>query len=44
MSKLQLNEAIIKVAAATNKTKEEIALKLLQKDQWTWFLVSQTPK
>ena len=30
MSKLQLNEAVIKIAAATNKTKEEVALKILQ--------------
>ena len=41
MTKSKLNAAIIKVAEATNKTKEEIAAKMTEKDQWTWFLIKQ---
>lgn len=41
MSKPQLNKAILKVANATSQTKEQVAEKLTNKDQWTWFLVRQ---
>ena len=44
MTKLQLIKAITKVAEATDKTKEEVAAKLSEKDQWTWFLVNQAAK
>lgn len=44
MNKSQLNAAIIKVAEATDKTKEEVATKLSKKDKWTWFLVNQAAK
>ena len=41
MTKSQLNAAILKVSEATGKAKEEIAVSLEAKDQWTWFLVRQ---
>lgn len=41
MSKQELESAIIKVADALDKSKEEIAAKLIDKDVWTWFLVKQ---
>lgn len=44
MTKTALNAAIIKVAKATDQTKEEVASKMFAKDQWTWFLVEQAAK
>lgn len=42
MTKSQLNTAIEKVSTATNSTKEEVAKRLEDKDQWTWFLINQS--
>ena len=41
MTKQELNRAILKVAAATDKPKQEIMDKLLLKDSWTWFLIKE---
>ena len=41
MSKSQLNQAIEKVAKATDKSKQQIADNLAEKDSWTWFLIRQ---
>ena len=41
MSKQQLNKAIEAVADTTGTTKQEIAEKMLAKDNWTWFLIRQ---
>lgn len=44
MTKQELNQAILKVAEATQKSKWEVSKKLLEKDQWTWFLVKEASK
>jgi len=41
MTKQQLDKAIRKVAEIQGTTKEEIAKKLFEKDNWTHFLVRQ---
>lgn len=44
MTKQQLDQAIEQVAKATNTTKQEVAKKLMMKDSWTHFLVSDCVK
>ena len=39
MSKEELTARIEKVAEVTDKTRYEIAAKLIEKDHWTWHLV-----
>lgn len=41
-AKKQLDEAISKIALSTNQTKQQVMTKLLAKDDWTHFLLSQS--
>jgi len=44
MTNKNLEKAILKVATATGETKEQIAAKMMRKDNWTWFLVREAEK
>ena len=41
MNDTRLKAAIIKVAAATNTTKELVTFRLQKGDAWTWYLIKQ---
>jgi len=41
MTKSNLNKAILVVANATDQSKNEVMAKLLNKDDWTHFLIRQ---
>lgn len=40
----KFERAIKEVARTTEQSKEQVAKKLLEKDDWTWFLVLEAEK